>query len=549
MPSKGDQSRGRLFSRRWVLRNGAYGAAALASLSLLSCSSGDDDSGGPTSSGSTPSTGSGDSGSSSQPKSGGELRVGLGSELSSLEPHLIANAQVDVLWPVFDTLTKYDRDLKPQPQLVAEWEQSDGGAKYVLHFRKDVKWHSGKEFTAQDVKWNFERVKDPELAFGQYRTMSTWFPTIDMPDPYTLILTSDKPRPGTFDFFEMFRIADPDTMEGPDAATKAIGTGAWKFVEWKQGVDFKLEKNPEYWNAGLPYLDGVTWSVALDAQTMQAQLESGALDAARDPLVTGFASLRDNPDFQAIVHPSPGAYYLQGINTTIEPFTDKRVRQAFNWAADRQRFSEVNVHGITGPSCIPWPEVSLAYNEDQANHYTFDLQKAKDLLSAANATSIKTTITGYPPRPEAVEFLPIWQADLKEIGVDASVQILETPAFINSVNSLKYDALYGAAGANFAGLGSPASLFSTTPQLFSGDGNNNTGYTNDQWVDLQLRAAVEIDPDKARAIYQEWNDLFLDSGHLPIMGPWAPRIAASKKVQGIQPHMHDGFEFLTASFA
>jgi peptide/nickel transport system substrate-binding protein len=118
-----------------------------------------------------------------------------------------------------------------------------------------VQWHSGREFTSDDVKYNVLRVRDAKLQIPTLRNQSNWFTSIDTPDKYTVVLTSDLPRPAIFDFFELFNQVDKDTMEGPNAKTASIGTGPFKFVEWVQGDHLTFDRNPNYWQTGRPYVD------------------------------------------------------------------------------------------------------------------------------------------------------------------------------------------------------------------------------------------------------------------------------------------------------
>jgi ABC-type transport system substrate-binding protein len=117
-----------------------------------------------------------------------------------------------------------------------------------------VQWHSGREFTSEDVKWNLLRVRVPKSPSVGFRNQSNWFNTID-----------------------------PVTVEGPDAKLKAVGTGPFVFTEWAQGDHILLTKNKNYWQTGRPYLDEVRVSILKDAQAMVAQLEGGAIDLIKAP--------------------------------------------------------------------------------------------------------------------------------------------------------------------------------------------------------------------------------------------------------------------------
>jgi peptide/nickel transport system substrate-binding protein len=130
-----------------------------------------------------------------------------------------------------------------------------------------------------------------------------------MPDKYTIVLGSEVPRPGVFDFLQYFTIVDKNLMESPDTQTKANGTGPLTFVEWASGDHVTMKRNPNYWDGSLPYLDGIQTSIFRDSQAMVTSLEAGALDEVDSPGLLDLLRLRSDPKYQALVvaasgHPS-----------------------------------------------------------------------------------------------------------------------------------------------------------------------------------------------------------------------------------------------------
>ena len=141
--------------------------------------------------------------------------------------------------------------------LAESWELSSDSRQIKLNLRKGVTWHSGREFTSDDVKWNMEWVRNPKIASGALVGQSNWFNVIETPDKHTIILKSDEPRPAVFDFFEVFNIIDREVAEGPNANATVGGTGPFSWAEWTSGVRIRLVKNKNYWASGKPYLDEV----------------------------------------------------------------------------------------------------------------------------------------------------------------------------------------------------------------------------------------------------------------------------------------------------
>src|SRR5918911_1597103 len=160
-----------------------------------------------------------------QPKRGGTLRIGRSNEPSNLDPHLISPYALHSTWMALDRLTAYDEKLQPQPRLAESFELSSDSTQLKLNLRKGVTYHSGREFTSEDVKYNLLRVRDPKVGAAQLLAMSAWFSDIQTPDKYTVVLKSDVPRVGFFDALEYLYMVDQPTIEGPEARNKVVGTG------------------------------------------------------------------------------------------------------------------------------------------------------------------------------------------------------------------------------------------------------------------------------------------------------------------------------------
>ncbi|HET6316075.1 MAG TPA: ABC transporter substrate-binding protein, partial [Chloroflexota bacterium] len=194
--------------------------------------------------------------SAAQPKLGGTLRFAATADVPNLDGHQRSAALQDTVWTAYDRLIRYDAEGKAQPMLAESWDVTPDFKQIKFNLRKGVQFHTGRELTSDDVKWNILRVRDPKVGSGSYVTWSSWFTTIETPDKNTLVLKTESSRPSMFDFFEWLNIVDPVTMEGPDARTKSIGTGPFVLDEWKQGESLTFSKNKNYWQTGKPYIDG-----------------------------------------------------------------------------------------------------------------------------------------------------------------------------------------------------------------------------------------------------------------------------------------------------
>jgi peptide/nickel transport system substrate-binding protein len=483
------------------------------------------------------------------PKPGGTLRVGMIGDLGTLEGQQVTQATVNVTFLAFDRLIDYDQQLTPQPMLAESWDVSSDLTQFKLNLRKGVQFHTGREFTSDDVKYNLLRVRDPKLAglVGALATESAWFTGIETPDKYTIVLKSDKPRPGAFDFFEYFNILDTDTAEGPDARTKIVGTGPFTFVEWVQGDHFTFTRNKNYWQTGRPYVDGVSIQVFKDAQAQILQLEAGALDLADSPPVRDSARLRQDPAYTYLGTFIGGQYFCVFINTSVPPLDNKSVRQALNFALDRQRFANTVMLNLVGPGQdLPWPPQAGAADPAKNNVYAFDLDKARSLLSGAGVGPIEIDILyhnlAYPT--EIASLAQFYQADLDKIGVKATLKLLDFATFADTVLNQPYHGLAIAGGA-FAHLAESTTAF-TTGRGANLLGQNWSHYTNDQLATIVGSASVEPDAAKRKQLYAQLNDALLDQVFNMPVSLYPAMSLAHNNVHGVRYNLLPGLVYTDA---
>jgi peptide/nickel transport system substrate-binding protein len=473
-----------------------------------------------------------------QPRSGGTLHVAQNVEIASggqaavspLDANNITPASLSAVWLGFDTLIAYDNDYKPQPMLAESWEVAPDYKQVTFHLRKGVEFHSGREFTSEDVKYNLLRVRDPKVG-AQYTNMSNWWTGIQTPDPYTITLTSDQSRPALFDLFEMLNMSNKDITETPDVMTKSGGTGPFKFAEWVQGDHLRWVKNPNYWRSGRPFLDEVVVHFIPDAQSMVLQLEAGAIQGVDTPPTTAIPRLGQNPNLQVVTNDPSGQYWVVVANTTAGPTADKRVRQAINYAIDRQRFVASVLNGVGPPESLPWPPFSPAYDQARSQRYTFDLDKARSLLAEAGATGASFDFLYNAAVSEIGNFAQMLQADLARIGVTMNLKGVERTVFNDLAARFQYGLLMSSSGF--------AALDPTTLPLVSRywDINNNLAGFNgdDRYKQLVTTAATEPDAGKRRQELLDLDDEILDQS-------FAMPIAPAKHVVALASNVH-GFRF------
>ena len=477
-----------------------------------------------------------------QPQSGGTLRAGIQTDLPNTDPYFTSPSNYDALWVAFDRLISLDTHLQPQPMLAESWDLSSDFKQVRFNLRKGVQFHSGREFTSDDVKYNLLYVRDPKVGSGSLVAFSNWW-TIETPDKYSVVLKSDSPRPLLWDYVEYLNIADSQVLEGPDSKTKVGGTGPFAFVEWAQGDHIHLARNTSYWQSGKPYLDSIDYRIFKDAQTMVAQLEAGALDMALNPPLRDLSRLKDDATYQAISNPQSGRYYTVGWTTLTKPLDDKRVRQALNYALDRQRFVDTLLGGFGVAETLFWLPGSPAYDASKANYYAYDLDRSEALLRDAGATSFELEYLISPNFPELADFGQIYQADLAKIGVALTIRQVDSAPFFDAINNRKYTGMYAITSAR-AQL-QPDSMLLTGGA--TNPANNNSGYSSDTYTQLTDAAATETDPQKQKQIYSQLNDLLLDAAFNTALASASPHMLLRSNFQGIGYTLHEGFDWTGVS--
>ena len=470
-------------------------------------------------------------------KTGGTLRAALTGELTSIDGQQMLPGITATVGNAYETLTRYDDNLQPQPVLADSWDQSSDGKQIKLNLRKGVLFHDGREFTSDDVKYSLLRLRDPKVApiVGPLANQSAWWSTVDTPDKYTLVLASDTPRPGVFDFFQYFTVVDKNLMEGPDAKTKVNGTGPFMFVEWIEGDHVTMRRNLNYWRTGQPYLDDIETHLYRDAQAMVVGLEGGALDEVDSPNLQDLVRLKDDSKYQALVVAASGQFVCFVANTTQPPMDNKQFRQAINYAIDRQRFASTVFKGlISGGQDLPFPPHAPAYDSARNQRYTFDLDRARSLLAASGITDpdIDLVYSNTSFGDTNAALAQIVQADLKSIGITINLRPVDFPTQFDLGNRRAYNGLLLSVGSS-AQLAEATSLL-TRSRFFSPDPKTSfTGLDNPTYRQLINTAATEPDLAKRRDLYGQIEDIILDESASMTVSLYPQTALASARVHGL----------------
>jgi peptide/nickel transport system substrate-binding protein len=464
------------------------------------------------------------------PKKGGMLRMWL-AEPVMLTGAFNSTGQIfQVSGKMFDGLVSYDFDLNPKPQLATSWEVSADGKSITFKLRSGVKWHDGQPFTAADVQ--FSALKVWKALHPRGRSTYRYLVDVEVPDSLTAVFRFERPSPYVMNSLVGMesQILPRHLYEGKDILTnpanlRPVGTGPFKFKEWRRGQYILLERNPDYWDAPKPYLDGIVMVIMPDSASRAVALESSELDIA-GAIPVSLADARRLEKIPALAIPPRGDEALgyqafMEINLRRPYFQDVRVRQAMYHAIDRA-FIVKNIYFDFGkPATGPISQQSSKFYSSKVPQYDYNIAKANALLDEAglkrqsDGLRLKITQDPLPIGDHYFRSADYFKQQMALIGIAVEIRNQDFPTYYRRVYS-DYDFDTTTAGA--FGLTDPTvgiQRFYWSKNITPGVAfSNGSGY-NSPAADALLEAAqVEVDPDKRAAIFHDFQNIVMKD--LPI---------------------------------
>ena len=487
-------------------------------------------------------------------ESGGESKTlvfGRGGDSVSLDPSRVTDGEsMKVAANIFETLINFgEQDTTLQPGLAKEWEASEDGLTYTLELEEGVKFHDGTDFNAEAVVKNFERWANGDAdTFPYYQSMFGGFKgdeghvieSVTAEGDHTVVFTLKRPQAPFLKnlAMTMFGIGSPEAFEADAEAfgEKPVGTGPFKFVEWKRNDSITVEKNEDYWKEGLPKLDRVVFRSIPDNGARLNALITGDIDLADGINPSDQATISGDDNLQLFERPSLNIGYL-GMTVTREPFGDKLVRQAFNHAIDKQAIIDAFFEGAAEMAKNPIPPSIPAFN-DSIEGYEYDPEKAKELLAEAGyPDGFEMELWAMPvPRPympDGAKVAEVIQKNLADIGVTAEIVSYEWATYLEKASKGEADAfLLGWTGDN-----GDADNFIYA--LLDGDNigsNNYTYYDNDELHDILIEAQTEVDEDKRNELYAKAQEIIHEDAPWVPLAHSTPLLAGSAYITGFKAH-------------
>jgi ABC-type transport system substrate-binding protein len=377
-----------------------------------------------------------------QPQVGGTLIYAAGADPDSLDAANTDSNPGEAVGRLMNNfLVKFDARLNLQPDLATEWTQSPDGLTWTFTLRRGVKFHDGTPFNAEAVKYNFDRFLGPEKPLRT--TLHTpVIKSVDVVDEYTVRFNLKVP----FAFFlnnlahSASGIVSPTAHRkwGRDLTLHPVGTGPFKFVEWVRGDHITLIRNDEYWD-GMPRLDKVVIKTVREDSARVMGLEAGDYDLIVRIPPEEVPRLKREGRVQLYAEQSNRALYF-GFNVTKKPFDDVRVRQALNYAVNKDSIVQNIYQGLA--MVIPTIVGPLNLGYARVKGYPFDPAKAKSLLAEAGyPNGFKTTL--WTPKGRYLKDYELAQAvqqQLQAVGVEAKLETFEWAAYLSTLRRPKDEA-------------------------------------------------------------------------------------------------------------
>jgi ABC-type transport system substrate-binding protein len=334
-----------------------------------------------------------------EPRRGGTLRVSMPYNPASVDPMTGRNLpDFNVLYAVFDTLIDFEpATLALKPGLAKAWKFTDPKT-LVLDLVDGVSFHDGTPFNAEAVKFNLERYKTDPRSNVKPDIATVEKVEVTAPNQVTLLL--NKPNAGLPVILtnRVGCMVSPKSVQekGPNVDRTPVGTGPFRFVDWQDNATFTLVRNDKYWKQGLPYLDGINIRIINELNTAVRTAIAGEADVVLNMQAQQKAVADRSPKLKVTVGPSL-TFYGIFLNYGRPPLDDVRVRQALNYAINRDEINTVITQGLGQASSAILPKQHWACDPSTMNYYAHDPEKAKKLLAeAGHANGLELDAFGWP---------------------------------------------------------------------------------------------------------------------------------------------------------
>ena len=485
------------------------------------------------------------------PEGGDWLITLLNGEPSTLNPITATDAYAsNVDDYIYESLLKRDeKTLQLTPVLADSWEVSEDHLLYTFHLKKGIKWQDGEPFTAGDILFSFDRIRDPKVDAAPLRNYYQDIEKLEVLDDYTVRFRYRIPYFKALEFCGGIPIVPAHLFkEGEDFNQHAIsrqplGTGPYRMLRWDTGKEIVLVKDKAYWGEK-PYLDRIVFKIITDPTAALQVLKQGGLDfMSLRPIqwVKQTQGRRFTENFQKLKYYQPSYSYI-GWNLQRPLFADKRVRRAMTMLVDRETILKRILFGlgtvVTGTFYVNSPE-----NDPNIKPYPYDPAAAAALLRSAGWVDRNSEgILQKDGTPFAFEFVisagskfaeqlaTILQENLKDVGIRMDIRKLEWAVFIQRIEEHNFDACTLAWSLSWET--DPYQLWHSSQ--VDGKGSNFVGFRNEEADRLMEAARREFDPEKRVKMYRRFSEILHEEQPYTFLFTTEALVAVDRRFQNVQ---------------
>ncbi|MBT9259812.1 MAG: ABC transporter substrate-binding protein [Clostridiales bacterium] len=495
---------------------------------------------------------SGNGGSGAPTSGSGEtLQVAIGIDADTLDPAGQTTTTIqNMVDYVVETLVTMDQNGDTQPLLAESWETSPDGLTLTFHLKKGIQFHDGTPFNAEAVKFSMERLLNPEVKVP-LRAPYTVIESVEAPSEDRVVFHLKQPSPALVAALTSTAagIISPASVDRHGNTftnyQHPVGTGPYVFKEWAKNDHITLIRNESYWG-NKPYYGSVTFKVVPEAATRESMLLAGQADIIILPPISDLQALEKNPKVKVLKAPSNRTIFIV-INNQDPVLSDKRVRQALNYAVDKKSIIQNVLFGAAEELDAPMSKALFGYCS--VGTYAYDPDKARTLLAEAGHPTL--TLRFMSPTGRYVQDFQAAQAiaaDLAKVGVKTDLQTMDWPTYVATMtkpvaeNTTQLHLLGWAPG--FMDAQQQMEIFDS--KNWPPAGLNTSFYKNPEVDDLLKRASQELDAQTRADLYCQASKIIWDDAPWIFLWTQSFPIVYSSKIQGVSYLPNEKFDIHNA---
>ena len=471
------------------------------------------------------------------PVRGGTLTCSVDLQPKSLDP-IMGDAPTSdryVLLNLYEGLMRFDGKGNLEPALAESWSWNGDNTAITFKLRSGVVFHDGTPFDAEAAAFNLRRVIDPATNAPRRGDLAD-IQSVDVVDPATLKVNLKATSGAALASLavEAGMMGSPTAIKkfGPDFGRNPVGTGPFKFTEWISGTGVKMVRNDRYWRMGfdkkpLPYLDGIHLRFITNTAVKMVEVKSGNVLLTDTITPKDFEEVTANKALVLVTNPVGIAQWI-AYNSTKPPFNNKVLRAAFNAAIDREGIMKAVTRGFGKVTPTLIAPADWAYDSSLKSP-AYDPALAKKLLAQSGvATPFNATmsIIQRDPDTQVAQFI---QAQLRNVGINLRIEVLERQAFVPKVLGYQYELAMGRIGVPRA---DPDHVFG--PFFGAKAAQNWSGFKNDAIFDAVDLARRESDRTRRKSLYAHAQRLLLEEDYYGFLFFRDTRLVANRKVQNLK---------------